>query len=91
LGVELQVKLILFDLDGVLVSAKDIHYEALNRALGEYALTKEEHGRYDGLTTRTKLDLLTTEKGLPQTSHEAVWQRKQKITLEMFADLEKDR
>jgi beta-phosphoglucomutase-like phosphatase (HAD superfamily) len=28
------VKLIIFDLDGVLVDAKNIHYEALNKALG---------------------------------------------------------
>ena len=27
------IKLIIFDLDGVLVDAKDLHYEALNRAL----------------------------------------------------------
>ena len=29
------VKLIIFDLDGVLVEAKNIHYNALNKALGE--------------------------------------------------------
>ena len=28
-------KLIIFDLDGVLVEAKQIHYDALNKALGE--------------------------------------------------------
>ena len=27
------VKLIVFDLDGVLVDARELHYEALNRAL----------------------------------------------------------
>jgi len=81
------IKLILFDLDGVLVNAKDIHYAALNQALGSlYAITREEHlGRYDGLTTRTKLAMLTDEKGLPAKEHEEVWQRKQAITLEMFS------
>ena len=29
------IKLIIFDLDGVLVEAKNIHFEALNKALGE--------------------------------------------------------
>jgi phosphoglycolate phosphatase-like HAD superfamily hydrolase len=29
------IKFIIFDLDGVLVEAKEIHYEALNEALGE--------------------------------------------------------
>lgn len=28
------IKLILFDLDGVLVDAKKIHYETLNKAFG---------------------------------------------------------
>ena len=29
-----KIKLIIFDLDGVLVEAKNIHYDALNEALG---------------------------------------------------------
>ena len=29
------IKLIIFDLDGVLVDAREIHYEALNKALAE--------------------------------------------------------
>ena len=29
-----QIKLVLFDLDGVLIDAKEIHYLALNKALG---------------------------------------------------------
>lgn len=80
------IRLLLFDLDGVLIDAKDIHYEALNRALGDYAITREEHhGRYDGLTTRTKLAMLTAERGLPKDLHGVVWERKQQITREMFA------
>ena len=80
------IKLILFDLDGVLIKAKDIHYRALNKALGyEYAITMEEHlGRYDGLPTIVKLEMLTTEKGLPVDSHDEVWKDKQQFTLEMF-------
>ena len=31
------IKLIIFDLDGVLVDAKKIHFESLNKALGEYS------------------------------------------------------
>ena len=41
------IKLIIFDLDGVLVEARGIHYEALNKALAkfgdEYVINKEEH------------------------------------------------
>lgn len=81
------MKLILFDLDGVLIRAKDIHYNALNKALGKkYKITMEEHhGRYDGLPTNAKLDMLTVYKKLPVEQHERIWKNKQKFTLEMFS------
>ena len=38
-----KIKLIIFDLDGVLVEAKNIHYEALNEALGaKYTISWNE-------------------------------------------------
>ena len=44
------IKLVIFDLDGVLVEARDIHYEALNRAFldvnEKYVIEKEEHLSY---------------------------------------------
>jgi HAD superfamily hydrolase (TIGR01509 family) len=81
------IKLILFDLDGVLIKAKDIHYRALNQALGEeYAITMHEHlGKYDGLPTIVKLEMLSKYKGLPAEQHDEVWKDKQKYTLEMFS------
>jgi HAD superfamily hydrolase (TIGR01509 family) len=80
------VKLILFDLDGVLIKAKDIHYDALNNALPDrYKISEEDHlGRYDGLTTRDKLKLLTEETGLPESSYDEIWKEKQKETLRLF-------
>jgi len=82
------IRLLLFDLDGVLIKAKDIHYRALNKALGEqFEITMEEHlGRYDGLPTIVKLNMLTEEKGLPADQHDEVWATKQKHTLEMFSE-----
>jgi HAD superfamily hydrolase (TIGR01509 family) len=76
-------------LDGVLVEAKAIHYDALNKALGkEYAIEWGEHlSTYDGLKTNQKLDMLTERKGLPSEQHKEVWERKQKYTLQMLADL----
>ena len=57
------VKLIIFDLDGVLVEAKNIHFDALNKALGKYAISWNEHlSTYDGLKTYQKLDMLTKKK-----------------------------
>jgi HAD superfamily hydrolase (TIGR01509 family) len=87
------IKLILFDLDGVLIKAKDIHFRALNKALGpEYAISLEDHlGKYDGLPTKVKLDRISAEKGLPLHQHHDIWEDKQKYTLEMFAtDLKHD-
>ena len=89
------IKLIIFDLDGVLVDAKEIHYQALNKALSnidkKYVIDREEHiSTYDGNTTITKLNLLSQQKGLPYDSHESIWEDKQDITLQMINDLDKD-
>jgi HAD superfamily hydrolase (TIGR01509 family) len=85
------VKLIVFDLDGVLVSAKEIHYDALNKALGDYAISWNEHlSTYDGLKTSQKLDMLTKEKGLPIEEHQRIWEDKQKYTLQMLNNLQPD-
>jgi beta-phosphoglucomutase-like phosphatase (HAD superfamily) len=79
------VKLIIFDLDGVLVDAKEIHYESLNKALKQidekFVITREEHlTKYDGLTTKTKLNLLSIDKNLPSSSHDKIWEIKQSLT-----------
>ena len=85
------VKLVIFDLDGVLVEAKNIHYEALNKALGSYAISWNEHlSTYDGLKTFQKLEMLSEKKGLPKEDHQAIWKNKQKNTLDMLSDLEID-
>lgn len=84
------IKVILFDLDGVLVEAKNIHFDALNEALGEaYAIEWNEHlSKYDGLKTNQKLEMLTKEKGLPVEMYTEVWEQKQKITLQKLKDIE---
>ena len=86
------IKCILFDLDGVLVSAKEIHYDSLNQALREvdekFIITLPEHlSIYDGLKTEQKLDLLSKNKNLPVTLHKQIWDRKQQLTLEMINKL----
>ena len=83
------IKLIIFDLDGVLVDARDLHYQALNRALAtiddKYVITREEHlSTYDGHTTTTKLNMLTKHKGLPKGLHADVWISKQEMTLRII-------
>ena len=83
------IKLVLFDLDGVLIDAKNIHYVALNEALGEYAISEEEHlAIYDGLKTTQKLSMLTERKGLPIEKHEEISNEKQRITRGLISKLE---
>jgi HAD superfamily hydrolase (TIGR01509 family) len=88
------VKLIVFDLDGVLVEAKEIHYKTLNQSLyevsdsDEYVITQSEHlSIYDGLKTSQKLELLTKNKGLPINTYETIWNRKQELTLKAISEL----
>ena len=87
-----KVKLIIFDLDGVLVEAKNIHYDALNESLGEqYAISWPEHlSNYDGLKTKQKLEMLTERKGLPIEEHKNIWERKQYLTLQKLKELQND-
>ena len=89
------IKLIVFDLDGVLVETKKLHYDALNKALRDvdtkYEITLEEHlSKYDGLSTRKKLDLLGCEKGLSGMEFERIWMRKQLYTSQMLRELKSD-
>ena len=57
------IKTIIFDLDGVLIESKEIHYKALNAALPfDYRIGYEEHlSTYDGLPTKEKLKLVSKE------------------------------
>jgi len=80
---------VIFDLDGVLVEAKNIHFDALNDALGEeYAISWAEHlSTYDGLKTNQKLEMLSERKGLPTELHNDIWEGKQKLTLQKLKEL----
>jgi len=83
------IKLIIFDLDGVLVDARELHYEALNKSLEsigqQYIISREEHlSTYDGLSTTKKLNMLSKYKNLPIDLHDKVWQLKQQMTLKII-------
>ena len=81
-----KIKAIIFDMDGVLIEAKDWHYKALNRALGifGYTISRYDHlVTYDGLPTIIKLDMLTREKNMPIHLHEFINELKQKYTMEL--------
>ncbi|WP_449567283.1 HAD family hydrolase [Lelliottia nimipressuralis] len=77
------IKAVIFDMDGVLIDAKEWHYEAFNQALSLFGLTitREEHeGEFDGLPTRDKLLRLTARSGLPASLHEFINEMKQHYT-----------
>jgi HAD superfamily hydrolase (TIGR01509 family) len=90
------IKFIIFDLDGVLVEAKKIHFDTLNISLSlidsKYTITWNEHlNKYDGLKTNQKLKMLSDEKGLPENLHSKVWENKQSLTLKSLRDLKVDK
>jgi HAD superfamily hydrolase (TIGR01509 family) len=83
------IKLIIFDLDGVLVDARELHYKALNKALSsvdeKYVIHRDEHlSTYDGLTTTKKLKMLTKNKGLPENLHNTIYEMKQDMTMKII-------
>jgi HAD superfamily hydrolase (TIGR01509 family) len=92
---EVKQGLIVFDLDGVLIDSKDIHYEALNQSLSQvdrkFMISSHEHATtFDGLSTNKKLELLHSARGLPRNSFESIWKSKQEITLELLGEVRID-
>ena len=82
------IKVIIFDLDGVLVDTKLIHFEALNSALKKYnfeEISIDDHVKiFDGLPTIEKLKLIQKTKKLPKRSFSKIQKYKQKITSEIL-------
>ena len=82
------IKVIIFDLDGVLVDTKLIHFEALNSALKKYnfdEISIDDHVKiFDGLPTIEKLKLLQKTKKLPKKFFSKIQKFKQKITSEIL-------
>lgn len=81
-----KIKAILFDMDGVLIDAKDWHYEALNKALGLFGLgiSRYDHlHTFDGLPTKVKLEMLSEQYYLPEELHSFINRVKQKYTIEL--------
>ena len=82
-----KIKAVIFDMDGVLIEAKDWHYEALNKALGLFGMDISRYDHlvtYDGLPTKRKLEMLTAERGLPIGLHDFINEMKQQYTMEII-------
>ena len=73
-------------MDGVLIDAKDWHYEALNQALAIFGMEINRYDHlvtYDGLPTKKKLEMLTLEHGLPRALHSFINEMKQEFTFQL--------
>lgn len=80
------IQAIIFDMDGVLIDAKEWHYEALNRALSlfGFSISRYDHlTTFDGLPTSTKLEMLSMERELPRELHSFINTMKQSYTMEI--------
>jgi HAD superfamily hydrolase (TIGR01509 family) len=84
------IKAVIFDMDGVLIEAKDWHYESLNKALSlfGYNISRADHlTTFDGLPTRMKLEMLSKERGLPKELHGFINEMKQIYTVDLIHQL----
>ena len=87
------IRAVIFDMDGVLIDAKEWHYEALNRALWlfGYQISLHDHlTTYNGLPTRKKLEVLSLvsqEQSLPRSLHSFINEMKQRYTMELVHTL----
>jgi beta-phosphoglucomutase-like phosphatase (HAD superfamily) len=88
-------KLFIFDLDGVLIDSKEVHFKSLNEALftidPKYVISDQEQSEiYEGLSTNQKLQILSKTKGLSESFYDQIWKTKQENSIKFFNNLNKD-
>ena len=78
------IKALIFDLDGVLVKTKIIHFDALNAALKKYEnyeISFSDHSNiFDGLPTKKKLKILLDNKRIKKSNINKIIKFKKKKT-----------
>ena len=79
------IKGLIFDLDGVLVDTKEIHFLALNEALqkikSKSTISYEDHSKnFDGLPTLKKLTILHERAWIKKNQYEEIAIIKQQLT-----------
>ena len=89
------LKLVIFDLDGVLVDACEWHRIALNKALKhvcDYEISLDDHKSiFNGIPTRVKLEKLTEIGKIERNQHDDIYELKQKITKKIILEKSKVR
>ena len=82
----MKIKAVIFDMDGVLIDAREWHYDSLNAALELFGseISRYDHlVTFDGLPTKKKLEMISLEGGFPTKLHDFVNDLKQQKTLEI--------
>lgn len=82
----MKIRAVIFDMDGVLIDARDWHYHSLNNALSVFGIeiSKYDHlTTFDGLPTKKKLEMLSIDGRLPKKLHQFINDLKQQYTLEL--------
>ena len=80
------IKLVVFDLDGVLLDFCDIHRDSLNDAISkiagpEFCISTEQHNlNYNGRNTLVKLEMLHNDLGLSRDLFDPIFKMKQMAT-----------
>lgn len=80
------IKAVIFDMDGVLIDAKEWHYQALNKALSLFGheISVYDHlTTFNGLPTKKKLEMLSVINGLPRNLHPFINEMKQQYTMDL--------
>ena len=87
------ISVVLFDLDGVLVNTKELHYEAFNDAL---AFVKGDTARipydvhikeFDGIPSACKVSKLIDAGAIKEEDIKPILQKKRELTAERFVAL----
>ena len=81
-----QIKLCVFDVDGVLVNSRLLHYPATMFALKDhgYLYTREEDENFGTIPTRQKLNLLAEQGKIEKESVDYIWDLKDDYACELF-------
>ena len=89
------IRMVIFDLDGVLVDACEWHRKALNEALydeSNYEISIDDHkSTFNGLPTKVKLDKLISMGLVSKEKKEAIYNLKQEKTIEIIKNNAKAR
>ena len=84
----INIKSILFDLDGVLVDACEWHYLSFNKALKKKSnieIGRQEHKKmFNGIPTKKKIEILVKQNRVKEEDCDSIWRLKQKLTEEII-------